>query len=72
LEPWTKVIELIEALGYVEGPEIFEHVDENYVILKRGAYFIEDTMNKVTLSVPLTEEDIARVAKVQEEKTKFL
>lgn len=72
MEPWTKVIELIEALGYVEGPEIFEHVDENYVILKRGAYFIEDTMNKVTLSVPLTEEDIARVAKVQEEKTKFL
>ena len=61
-------------LGYVENTKenTYEWVGDNLVILKRGAYFIEDLIKKTSILKPLTEEELLRQQKVKEDRMKFL
>ena len=42
------------------------------VILKRGAFFIGDTLKKIMNLVPLTEEQKERMIRVKKERIMFL
>ena len=43
---------LLTMLGFADVGNTYEFVSENFVILKRGAFFIEETMERVNLSIP--------------------
>ena len=44
---------------------------DEFVILKRGACFISDTVQKLKTCVPLSEEDKERALKNKEERLKI-
>ena len=60
LEPQAYLIALFECLGYVQdlkNPETWTFSGNEYVILKRGAVMINELVQKIKNTVPLTEED---------------
>ena len=60
LKPQESLQMLIEVLGYVhnQSDDSFEWVGDNLVILKRGAYFIDEIVKKTSLLKPMTEEEV--------------
>ena len=54
---------LLEVLGYIKNDkdDTYEWVVEDLVVLKRGAFFINDLIRKISVLKPLTEEEILRV-----------
>ena len=42
-------------------------VGDYYIVIKRGSTFISETLERVKLNQPLTEEDKARMQKLKEE-----
>ena len=74
LNPREDVDDLIEALGYTNNPQdgLYEFTDTSLTVMKRGSYFIEESITRVANQVPLTEADKIRMAKVKEEKMLFM
>ena len=74
MNPPEKVHELIEMMGFVDNPadDTYEFTGNNYVVLSRGATFIDETIKKAQMSVPFSEEDKERRQRVLQQKAMHL
>ena len=75
LSPLDKIMLMLEMMGYVkseENPDQLVFVGNYFTVLRRGGAFIEEMINQLKLTKPLTEEDIERMQRAKEERAKAI